>query len=264
MPNGIKYPRSVQAARSIGLDKKALAEALFVEIPPRLGRPPADAVSIEDQLAETAAEILAATGETYSPATLGKYRQVAAWAANNVAGTGDINWADASWTAHVQAYEKGETFAQFMADPATKRRVRERNGAATGDVPAAARAINSQPDEAAKLVAALDVQAAVAVQRALDQRVIAEGGADTATQMEARRRQRERDEAARPAGWMDALNPLMEMSEAGKRAMRKVRGDLDSGLLNLGNDERVLIERLLGEIKEITDRYAFALIVVDR
>jgi hypothetical protein len=83
-------------------------------------------------------------------------------------------------------------------------------------------------------------------------------------QMEMGRIARETEEASRPAGWMDSINPLMEMAEAGKRALRKVRGDLDAGLLNLGDDERKLIEGLLGEVKEITDRYTFALIVVNQ
>jgi hypothetical protein len=52
-----------------------------------------------------------------------------------------------------------ESFESFAADPTTKRRVRERNGARTGDVPAAGRAINAQPEEARSLISGLAAEA---------------------------------------------------------------------------------------------------------
>jgi hypothetical protein len=69
----------------------------------------------------------------------------------------------------VEACKAGESADAFRADPATKRRVRERNGNRTGDVPAAARAINTQPTEAHALVEALTPEA----RRAVRDRIIA-------------------------------------------------------------------------------------------
>ena len=78
----MKYPKSVEAARSIGMDKKALAEALLAEVPLRKGRPAAGTTSVEDALAVIAAEIEAETGEVYAPVTLRDYRLVAEWVGN--------------------------------------------------------------------------------------------------------------------------------------------------------------------------------------
>src|SRR5262245_13378065 len=108
--NEMKFPRSVGAARAIGMDKKNLAEALFMEVPPRRGRPPLGQATIEEQLEDVAAEILAETGESYDWRTLQTYRNVAAWATKNEPGHGLITaWADASWTAHREAYDSGMT-----------------------------------------------------------------------------------------------------------------------------------------------------------
>jgi hypothetical protein len=163
----MKYPRSVSAARGVGLGRKELAEALLTEIPPRRGRPPRGQASVEDLLVEAAAEILDETGETYAPGTLRNYRNVAAWVAGNEHVHVSIPWADASWTAHMEAYEKGLTWEEFSQGRRTKRAVREQAGALTGDVPAAARAINVNPDEAAHLVQGLSDQATEAVREAL-------------------------------------------------------------------------------------------------
>ena len=164
----MKYPKSVEAARSIGMDKKALAEALLAEVPLRKGRPAAGTTSVEDALASIAAEIEAETGEVYAAKTLENYRQVAAWV-GNAPGSGGIPWADASWTAHVEAYEGKMTFAEFDAlDDKSKRAGRRSRGASTGDVPAAARAINENPAEVAKFIEALTPDAAEAIRDAID------------------------------------------------------------------------------------------------
>jgi glycerol-3-phosphate dehydrogenase len=160
----MKYPKSVEAARSIGMDKKALAEALLAEVPLRKGRPAAGTTSVEDALAVIAAEIEAETGEVYAPRTLGNYRKVAEWACDRA-----HSWADASWTAHVEAYEGGMAFAEFDAlDDKSKRAGRRSRGASTGDVPAAARAINENPAEVAKFIEALTPDAAEAIRDAID------------------------------------------------------------------------------------------------
>jgi hypothetical protein len=103
------------------------------------------------------------TGETgYSAETLDLYRRVAMWAAasqpKSVTGSA-FPWADASWTAHLEAYRNGISWAEFVAGKRTKRAVRQQAGASTGDVPAAAKAINARPDEAAKLVRGLNKEA---------------------------------------------------------------------------------------------------------
>jgi hypothetical protein len=164
----IKYPGVVQAARNIGTEKKNLAEALYLEIPPRRGRPPKGEPNLEDQLKEAAREILAETGESYEVLTLKEYRQVAAWVAEgNGMASHSITWADASWTAHYEAFRKRMPWAEFVAGKRTKRAVREQAGASTGDVPAAARAINQRPDEAVKLVEGMTPAARRAVRLAL-------------------------------------------------------------------------------------------------
>jgi hypothetical protein len=195
----VKHPRSVQAARVIEEDKKVLAEMLFVEIPPRrAGRTPAGVQTIEDELRETAAEILEGTGKQYDWGTLNDFRKVAAWVAGPNWGVNTpIRWADASWTAHLEAYKKGVPWAEFVAGKRTKRAVREQAGASTGDVPAAARAINQQPGEAAKLVDGMTPEARKAVFEALDDADAKARGlateADPGTERLMRRMDNERD-----------------------------------------------------------------------
>lgn len=185
--SAMKYPDVVRAARSIGTEKKNLAEALFLAIPPRRGRPVAGTLTIDEQLAEAAAEIERETGETYSPDTLKTYRLVAAWvAAGNGPVHGAITWADASWTAHREAYDKGISWDAFVAGKRTKRAVREQAGASTGDVPAAARAINNQPDEATKLVEEMTPAARAAVGRALFEAEVARVDPDVTKMMRRR------------------------------------------------------------------------------
>lgn len=187
--SNIKYPGIVRAARARGEATKDLAEQLFLEIPPRRGRPPAGAPNLETQLREAAEEILRETGEDYNWETLKNHRKVAAWVFE---GNGDVNvpisWADASWTAHVEAYQKGIPWAEFVAGKRTKRAVREQAGASTGDVPAAARAINAQHSEAEKLVEGMTITARVALQRALE-----EAEADPGTERMMRRMKSEKD-----------------------------------------------------------------------
>lgn len=175
----VNHPRSVQAARVIEEDKKVLAEMLFVEIPPRgKGRTPAGVQTIEDELRETAAEILEGTGKRYDWGTLNDFRKVAAWVAGANWGVNTpISWADASWTAHLEAYKKGLKWADFAAGKRTKRAVREQTGASTGDVPAAGRAISQQPQEAAKLVENMTPEGRRAVQDALDNASVQQVGA---------------------------------------------------------------------------------------
>lgn len=194
----IKYPGIVRAARVRGDASKDLAEALYLEIPPRgRGRRPAGEATDPEKFAEAAAEILAETGESYAPETLRIYRNIAAWATANSNVHVRIPWADASWTAHREAYEKGISWAEFVAGKRTKRAVREQAGASTGDVPAAARAINQQLSEAAKLVDGMTTEAQKALLKALDDADAKARGlateADPGTERLMRRMDNERD-----------------------------------------------------------------------
>jgi len=174
----MKFPRSVEAARGVGMEKKALAEALFQEIPPRgRGRRPAGEATNDEMFEEAAAEILAETGEQYAAATLERYRNVAAWvAAGKSVGTDTFPWADASWTAHLEACVNGLTWKEFSQGKRTKRGVRQQSGISTGDVPAAARAINENPAEASKFVEGLDSKGMEAVAEAALHREAASHG----------------------------------------------------------------------------------------
>jgi hypothetical protein len=164
------------------MEKKTLAEALFIEIPPRSqGRPPAGTPKVAELLAGAAEEILAETGETYSIKTLSGYREVAAWVAGNSPVHGGVTWADASWTAHYEAFQKGLSWKEFSKGKRTKRAVRQQAGASTGDIPAAARAINENPAEADKFIKALSPEGRAAiggaeVRRTLDDHGIAHSG----------------------------------------------------------------------------------------
>src|SRR5262245_14331849 len=112
----MRYPRTVEAARGIGMEKKRLAEALYAEIPPRgRGRRPAGEATDPQMFAQAAEEIFRETREQYEPDTLRQYRDVAAWVAGNSGPQSQIPWADASWTAHREAYKSGMTFAAFRA-----------------------------------------------------------------------------------------------------------------------------------------------------
>jgi hypothetical protein len=172
----LKYPGIVRAARNIGVEKKALAEQLYLEIPPvGKGRRPGGTKTVEQQLREAAEEIERETGEKYETATLDYCRKVAMWVAGSPPGFASTSspadsprkrlvhepfpWADASWTAHQEAYGNGLSWADFVAGKRTKRAVRQQAGASTGDVPAAAKAINAKPAEAAKLVSGLTDEA---------------------------------------------------------------------------------------------------------
>lgn len=180
------YPESVETGARADGSLLDFAAALYREIPPRRpGRTPAGTPTVDDALAQVAADLLAEKGVTYTLASLQEFRKVAAWAAPETGGAPHpFPWASASWTAHREAWGKGESFAQFTADPATKRRVRERNGARTGDVPAAARAINTQPAEAVALVEHLTPEARRDLRERIDQaerfdheaEVVAQGG----------------------------------------------------------------------------------------
>jgi len=174
----MKFPRSVEAARGIGMEKKALAEALYAEIPPRPnGRPPAGTPKVEDLLAEVASEIEEETGEKFSPATLDRYRKVATWVAGGKGYVSvPLSWADASWTAHLEAWNNGLTWKEFTKGKRTKRAVRQQAGISTGDVPAAARAINENPTEASKFVEGLDSKGMEAVAEAALHREAASHG----------------------------------------------------------------------------------------
>lgn len=161
----MRFPRSVEAARRIGMEKMELAEALYEEIPPRgKGRRPAGETTSNEMFEQVAQEIFDETGEHYTPVTLKRYRNVAAWV---VAGKGPgpdlFQWADASWTAHREAFENGLTWEEFTQGKRTKRAVRQQAGISTGDVPAAARAVNENPTEAYKLVEGLSKEARDAV-----------------------------------------------------------------------------------------------------
>lgn len=110
----MKYPKTMRAAKGISTNEKALAEAIFIEIPPRgKGRTPAGTTTIEDALTEMAAE-LSAEGYAYSTAVLAEYREVAAWANGNTrAGTG-ISWQPVAWSVHVEAYKGGMRWRDFV------------------------------------------------------------------------------------------------------------------------------------------------------
>jgi hypothetical protein len=168
----MQFPEIVTAARQIGADKRALAEALFNEIPPRAqGRPVAGTTTVAVLLEAAAAEILTETGEQYEVKTLSIYRDVAVWitTGNPLPGEGVFTWADASWTAHREAFGAGVPFAKFAAAAAegkvTKRDARTMAGRPRGDTIAAARAINERPAEARKLVDRLTPEARKAVAR---------------------------------------------------------------------------------------------------
>jgi len=158
----------VNAARGLAGAQFALAEAVYAEIPPRgRGRRPAGEATNGEMFDAAAAEILAETGEHYSAKTLEHYRNVAAWAAGGKSsGAGTFPWADASWTAHREAFEKNLSWEEFTQGKRTKRAVRQQAGISTGDVPAAARAINANPDEAEKFVEGLDQKGMDAVIKA--------------------------------------------------------------------------------------------------
>src|SRR5215510_6080370 len=142
----MRFPKSVDAARGVGMEKKTLAEALYAEIPPRgRGRRPAGEATDPEMFEEVADEIFAETGERYAAKTLRDYRDVAAWVAGNSRPEASILWADASWTAHREAYKNGLSWEEFSSGKRTKRAVRQQAGVSTGDVPAAARAINENP-----------------------------------------------------------------------------------------------------------------------
>jgi hypothetical protein len=69
------------------------------------------------------------------------------------------------------------------------------------------------------------------------------------------------EEAARPTSFMEAANVLIEGSLLMERRIKGLRGDLESRLANLDDDQRGIIESELARIKAITDRFAFVLIV---
>lgn len=111
----MKYPQTVQAANAVSTDRKALAEALLVEIPPRReGRPPKGTPKVADLLAEAAAE-LADAGHDISAATLTDYRNVAAWVAGNSSDVTGVSWQPIAWSCHYEAFRGGMSYATFAA-----------------------------------------------------------------------------------------------------------------------------------------------------
>lgn len=113
----MKYPKIVSGARAVGDDKKRLAEALATEIPPaKRGPKPEGEQTVEQHLKDAAAEIEAETGEAYPWKMLEHYRLVALWVSPGPGG--NFPWAPVGWTAHREAYERGDSFAEFAANPA--------------------------------------------------------------------------------------------------------------------------------------------------
>lgn len=239
----MQYPNTVQAAAAVGMDKKQLAESLIAEIPPApKGRRPEGStrLTVEEHLRNAAREIAEETGEVYEWKTLETYRSVALWVAGNALGAEGIPWADASWTAHVEAYGKGETFERFAADPTTKRRVRERNGGATGDVPAAARAINQQPTEAEKLVSGLDDAGREAVLEALEpwRQETPEDEARIREMRETDREIRDRDDNGDRAGSEHEIRALFHLQFlADHRHFARLRNVLQQGSVMLEGEQ---------------------------
>jgi hypothetical protein len=72
------------------------------------------------------------------------------------------------------------------------------------------------------------------------------------------------EEAARPTSFMEAANVLIEGNLLMERRIKGLRGDLESRLVNLDDDQRGIIESELARHKAITDRFAFVLIVSGR
>ena len=111
----MKYPKTIRAAKGVSTDEKALAAAILVEVPPaRRGGKPDRGSPVETALTEMSAE-LAAEGYVYSPATLGDYREIAAWASKDP-GSGAIAWQSVAWNTHVEAYQGGMTWRSFVTN----------------------------------------------------------------------------------------------------------------------------------------------------
>lgn len=107
----MQFPKTIRAAKAVSTDEKAMAAAIFEEIPPRSkGRTPKGTATIEDLLADLAID-LAAAGHPYSVDTLVEYRKVAAWAAGN-GGPQPPIWLPVSWSVHREA-SREMTWAAF-------------------------------------------------------------------------------------------------------------------------------------------------------
>jgi hypothetical protein len=105
----MNFPKTRKAAAAVSRDKKALAEALYLEIPPQgPGRKKAesDEQLVKDELAQ-AAELLAQDGYDYAVKTLTNYRATAAWVAGKGPAIGSIPWRDVSFSVHAEAYVAG-------------------------------------------------------------------------------------------------------------------------------------------------------------
>lgn len=132
-----KYPRTVEAALAESRSKKALAEALAVEIPPRMGRGNDD---VSQGLTEARQAIIDAGGEPKAVRTLADYRLTARWVAGL---TGEekvtgkpvtFSWVEGvSFTAHSEAWRTGLTLAAFIAEPMNTRRLRAEYGGPSKD-----------------------------------------------------------------------------------------------------------------------------------
>lgn len=113
----MQYPKTIRAAKAVSTDEKAMASAIYAEIPPKgVGRPKKTEEpqrTVEEQLHDMADE-LRAEGHDYSPATLDHYRNIAVWAAaRNSTEPGAISWQPVAWNTHLEAYDGGMTWATF-------------------------------------------------------------------------------------------------------------------------------------------------------
>ena len=111
----MQYPKTVKAAKAVSTDEKAMAAAIFDEIPPRgQGRTPAGSPTVETALMDLSTE-LRSSGFDYSAATLKEYREVAAWAARgNDRQQPGISWLSVSWSVHREAFKGGMTWKTFV------------------------------------------------------------------------------------------------------------------------------------------------------
>lgn len=111
-----EFPKTIKAASAISKDKKHLAEAIWLEIPPRENGRPKKGTPMIETLLETMAEELAESGHDYSVGTLDKYRRVALWVHSEKGDHGVplSTWCDVSWHAHQEACLGGMSFPTFQ------------------------------------------------------------------------------------------------------------------------------------------------------